>query len=750
MNQYDFSKLNDKEFEVFCTDLIGLREGVRFERFKPGRDEGVDGRYFRSEGDEWILQCKHWVKSPIEKLLKHIEVEAEKVRKLKPTRYFLMVSHELSKNDKSKFLKVLNPFVLSPADIVGREDLNDLLMHFPEVEKKHYKLWLASSNVLNYLYNKPIMDRSCFALQDIMESSQLYIRTCNHDAAASKLDSLGVVILTGSAGVGKTTLAEQLILQYVCEGYSLVSISDDIREAESVLDYDSRQIFYFDDFLGRNYLEALSGHEGAKIVQFIRRIAKNKAKRFVLTSRSTILNQGKILNDVFDHYNINRNEFEIALESLSGMDKAKILYSHIWHSGLDFEFIEQLYEDRRYLDIIMHRSFNPRLIRFITDVQRLKDVKAESYWLYIADLLKNPAKVWENPFEAQTDDCGRALVVLVALNGKLIRQTDLAEAFARYLSGYGSCNLTGKKDFLLNLRHLSGSMLSKVVADSINIYIKLFNPSLRDYVINRYSEDVPALRIYFDSLRARSAVKTLDDMYKNKIISEKAASDVVVYLFEQVRKIGFLGVQAEYVAELFLLKARLGLILQCTDSWVMDVAEFILTSKCEYDFLASTATVICALDGGYADLDKVFRFVLECFDLSPSYDELCQLSELVQYLKRVGDLDLIKDYDKAVSKFLISEVDSGVNEECFFDYGIDQDEVEIRFADFIRDRASELNVTRISTICDEVRAGFDLSGRFSEFLRGFNDANGGDQESKITFSNIIRHENIDDLFSRDF
>jgi len=66
------------------------------------------------------------------------------------------------------------------------------------------------------------------------------------------------------------------------------------------------KLFYFDDFLGRNYLEALSGHEGGQIVNFVKRIVKDPNKRFVLTSRTTILNQGKILNDVFENQNIAR------------------------------------------------------------------------------------------------------------------------------------------------------------------------------------------------------------------------------------------------------------------------------------------------------------------------------------------------------------------------------------------------------------------------------------------------------------
>ncbi|RMO86309.1 hypothetical protein ALQ33_00738 [Pseudomonas syringae pv. philadelphi] len=29
VNDYDFSRLNDKEFEVLCTDLIGAEKGIR-------------------------------------------------------------------------------------------------------------------------------------------------------------------------------------------------------------------------------------------------------------------------------------------------------------------------------------------------------------------------------------------------------------------------------------------------------------------------------------------------------------------------------------------------------------------------------------------------------------------------------------------------------------------------------------------------------------------------------------------------
>ncbi|MDO9048160.1 MAG: hypothetical protein Q7U66_10545 [Methylobacter sp.] len=55
MTDYDFKSLNDKEFEILCTDLLGEVQGRRFERFKAGKDAGVDGRYVIL-----LIKAKRW------------------------------------------------------------------------------------------------------------------------------------------------------------------------------------------------------------------------------------------------------------------------------------------------------------------------------------------------------------------------------------------------------------------------------------------------------------------------------------------------------------------------------------------------------------------------------------------------------------------------------------------------------------------------------------------------------------------
>ncbi|MCG8620159.1 MAG: restriction endonuclease, partial [Desulfobacterales bacterium] len=69
MNDYDFSTLNDKEFEILASDLLSKHFNTKIDRFKPGPDQGIDGRFFANDGSEVILQYKHYFGSGTTKLL---------------------------------------------------------------------------------------------------------------------------------------------------------------------------------------------------------------------------------------------------------------------------------------------------------------------------------------------------------------------------------------------------------------------------------------------------------------------------------------------------------------------------------------------------------------------------------------------------------------------------------------------------------------------------------------------------------
>lgn len=486
MREYDLTVLNDKEFEVLVADLLAAEIGAPVERFKPGRDAGVDARWFSSPGNEVIVQCKHWPRSSVAALIRKISSEEKaKVIALNPSRYIFVCSLPLSRKNKGAIAEAFLPCVVSPDDVLGYEALQRLISNHEAVERKHYKLWLASSNVLVTLLNNSVLGRSADSIDHIRHALAKFVETEDCRRARKQLTNARVLIIKGEPGIGKSTLAQHLVMESIGDGYQFVEIQADLTEAEGVLvDPDQKQIFYFDDFLGRNFLEVLADNKDSHVLAFIRRILRSENKRFVLTSRTHILDRGKQLSELFRIENIGKREFELTVGALSRLEKGMILYSHIWNSGLPGWAIEALYDRNRYLDVIDHANFNPRLIAFITDPERIVDVAPQDFWAYVAATLDNPEAIWRHVFERQLSQDTRDLAVLVAFNGKPINETTLEEAFVRL----NRCGTDNPVQFAVRfrdaLRLAAGSVITRTISGSVDASCELFNPSIADFLLN--------------------------------------------------------------------------------------------------------------------------------------------------------------------------------------------------------------------------------------------------------------------------
>jgi hypothetical protein len=105
--EYDFSKLNDREFEALGASVIGKILNKRIETFKAGKDEGVDGRFWIGRKKEGIIQCKHYIETTYNKLISKLESEeVAKVNKLNPSKYIFITSKQLSRLNKQRIKKI--------------------------------------------------------------------------------------------------------------------------------------------------------------------------------------------------------------------------------------------------------------------------------------------------------------------------------------------------------------------------------------------------------------------------------------------------------------------------------------------------------------------------------------------------------------------------------------------------------------------------------------------------------------------
>ncbi|WP_374421398.1 hypothetical protein [Chromobacterium sp.] len=750
MTDYDFKTLNDKEFEVFCSDLLSIYLDVRIERFKPGRDSGIDGRYFGSDNKEIILQYKHWANTPIKSLISFLRKEEKpKLDKLQPNRYILAISAPLSRTDKKSIAEALGNHINSESDIFGKEDLNDLLSKNSDIEKRHYKLWLCSTNVISHILNKAIFERSEFSHNAILASAKKYVETSAHHAAIEKLEKLGAIIISGEPGIGKTTLAEHLCLHYIDDGYEFIKIEDDVKEAEDALTTEKKQIFYFDDFLGRNYFEAISGRASSKIVGFIRRISSDKKhKRFILTSRSTVLNQGKVLVDCFQNHNLDRNEFELTVNSLSEIEKARILYNHIWHTDLPANYVDELYIDKRYKKIISHKNFNPRLINFITDVNRLETTPAKSYWSSIESALSNPADIWENPFIAQQDDFGRSITLLVTLNGRQIEESELATAYNRLLSYPENAGLQGRRDFLTNLKYLTGSLLTRHITQDGSARLDLFNPSLGDYILRRYACDIPSLKLALKSLRSMASLTTLSNLLVNKMINQATHSMILQSIIEEGSSYSFIEYKPEYIARATMQQINQG-NRPLEKSIIKSAVDFISNEDLPNNYDDIIDLITYSIRNEITNQKEAKKYIKLACEVGVDYSSLTYLAELCKHLDKEDESDNAakKELDNKAIQYLSETISDDIDDQGLFsnvDYG-DYYQARKNVEALIEARLDEFGVNADASIVQEILSHCDYEEALDSFFHANYDVPDYRQHENKYYQLL---DDVDDLFDR--
>ncbi|MCC1498036.1 restriction endonuclease [Alcanivorax sp. 1008] len=485
MNTYDFRNLSHADFEDLARDLIGKEMGVRFEAFSEGPDGGMDGRHSKGT-DLIVLQAKHYAGSTFSTLKNRMNREKEALHKLNSPRYILVTSHPLTPLKKKKLIEVCGSELLCEHDIWGPKDLNALLRKFPDIEKSHVKLWLSSSGVLERVIHSASHAYNNITIGEIEAKLRVYAPNPSLDAGQKILEKNHVLIISGSPGVGKTTLAEMLAFAYIYEDWELKSIRC-LDDGFSSIDDTKSQIFLFDDFLGRVALDrrALS-QKDSDLYRFLNRIRKSANARFILTTRAYIFEEARRGSEYLASPTLDISKYTLDVGVYTRRVKARILYNHLVVSQVPREYISSLLKSDLVKKVVDHKNYNPRIIEWMTDEVRLGDIAPEDYPGNFLDILNNPQRLWDTAFRDHlTKRCQHLLLALFFCSEFGAHIEDLAAVYnslhARLCVKYGESY--GPKDFEESLKILEGSFLT---ISNKNVYF--INPSVKDY-LSEYLND---------------------------------------------------------------------------------------------------------------------------------------------------------------------------------------------------------------------------------------------------------------------
>ncbi|MFE7372203.1 nSTAND3 domain-containing NTPase [Streptomyces anulatus] len=472
MDSFELGRLTDHDFEVVCRDLFSDILGVPLEIFPRGRDRGIDLRHTGPAGTT-IVQCKHWPRAAQKTLIgRLIKDELPKVRILAPDRYVIATSVGLTVDGKEKLHSAFAPYVRNTGDLYGVEEIVAELLRRPDLVRRHFRLWLSSTAVLQTVLHQDQYLRSSWLHKRLPGIADTFVPHEGFERAKQLLDSQQVCVIAGIPGVGKTTMALMLAAWLMGNGYEVHEISQDIDEVGALWRDDTAQVFVYDDFLGRTTLDApLNKNEENRLLSVIREIQETPGKALVMTTRDYLLEHARVRHDRLAAPEVSDTVSVIRLTDLDLQVRGQILYNHVHHAALSPNDKRRFAEPDVWRPVVRHKNFNPRLIE---ETLRLSARRGQDVATAMLENLDDPRQVWERIVENElTDEAVHVLEVLFTFDTADL--DDLEESWNWYRLEMDQA--ADGRAFRRALQLLDGTMLS-VEQGRVTFH----NPSIEDYV----------------------------------------------------------------------------------------------------------------------------------------------------------------------------------------------------------------------------------------------------------------------------
>ena len=496
----DYSDLSPHDFEILVRDLLQAEFGVRMETFPPGRDGGVDVRLHRDGKEALVVQCKHSPGRTFAQIKGQLDSEAKKIGNRFDCRYMLVTSASLTRLNKEEIAEMFAGVRLDVGDILAVDDLDNLLRRHPLVEINNFKLWITSSAVLEFLLRSELHRRSESLVDRIVKRRKLYVHSEAYPASLKILQEHHVCIISGEPGIGKTTLAETLLVKLLADDWEVHSASMDVDDIEKVWKPNVKQAFLYDDFLGQNsLLDSLNKNEDSRLANVVERVRDAGDKMLIMTTREYILQQAQqVYERLQNSRSLREGKVILNLSHYTRGQKAQVFYNHVHFADLPEAARQSILRGKRYVEVIQHANFNPRIIEFVTANFKDSGVPNDRFYEYVIEALENPSNLWERIFQNQLSGTERRLLLVLATLRTVVEFRDLLRALNAYEAADGGPQ-TDTHKLRLVLKKLQGTFIrvasnerlddqaSGLHPDSSSTLVSLANPSFVDFISSHLS-----------------------------------------------------------------------------------------------------------------------------------------------------------------------------------------------------------------------------------------------------------------------
>lgn len=517
---FNFMNIDEIEFEELCKEILEKKLGKSFRVFGRGADGGIDIQ--ANDNENIIGQVKFYRNTSQYDTVSKIKKEANKIRNKKIEQYYLFIGREMSPQNIQKIYETFQDYLKTKENIFTINEINEMLNReeYSDIVRKHIKLWLCSTNILERITNKNVFVDCEILFDNIKEEVDLFIPTKLYSICQNILEKERLLLILGMPGIGKTTLSKMLLLYYAQNGY-LVRYSnsqnlEDLKKSLS-LDKEKKEIIFLDDCLGQRYLDLQEQREN-DIINLIKYIKRCSNKLLILNSRITIFQEAKEkqyeLGKVIDNKNIELQVIDI--ENISKLEKARILKHYLSQKQVPQEYIQSILENQNYMKIIEDNSYNLRIIDYITEKKNYINIKPENYAKSIQDAFKKSKYVWKDEYENKISIEDRLfLITLFSLSDYGVEEGQLRLAFYERLKQERIDTSFSLFDNVLE--RLNQSFIKIVIKDNKKL-IMTINPSVNDFLKEELKENELEKRKILSSAKFIEQIKRCSDsqdIYEN-------------------------------------------------------------------------------------------------------------------------------------------------------------------------------------------------------------------------------------------
>ncbi|PSL41573.1 restriction endonuclease [Planomicrobium soli] len=528
---FEYSRLNDFEFEKLCIDIMERKLKIELRYFPKGKDGGID-LVDDVINRNVLVQVKHFEKSNYASFKRSLKTEVEKVKKLKPKQYYIFTSQSLTPQNIKEVYSLFQDYMKSEKNIITREDIDRFLESEDNLDilRSQFKLWVVTDHVLKDYLNQEVFIDSEVLISDIEEELKYFVQTDIFNFCIEILERERKVLLYGDPGVGKTINSKMLLLHFIRDGYKVrFSTNGDIDTIKRAvtLNKDLKEVIFLDDFLGQHYFKLKDGQD-QQLLSLIKFVEQHKNKIIILNSRVTILNEANNAYEALNRY-FSTQQMQmrrINMNEIRDVEKARIFYALLVKNKVTDDYYNSVRRDKNYMHIVQHRNYNPRVIEYVTLPIKVEAVVKTDYYEFILENLNNPKDIWRNEFELRIKDLDRTFMyILYSLTDTLVS----IEVFKKSFNYYISTNLNVDNtinNFESILQRLNHSMI-KVVDDYNGIKVGVSNPSINDYLKDAtfrndlMLENLKRKSVYLDQLERLYSPDDFNDVLRQLVVNEK-------------------------------------------------------------------------------------------------------------------------------------------------------------------------------------------------------------------------------------